>query len=296
MRPLKGVLVYVALSYGLAALVDLAAKQVAEQAALEAQRLAAIMLAWGFARMYTPALASLASALLVDRVSRPGLRDFLGLKVDEVSVRYFLVAPLLALPPLFTALAAELALGALTPEPLARLLPGPLSAEPGAAAALLLVISLLQGYLAALTINALFALGEEIGWRGYLYSALWPRLGPTKATVAVGVLWGLWHYPAALLLGHNYSVHRAEGPLLFTVITTLMSGPMLLMRHRTGSVLPASSFHGAVNAWWGLTLLLAPGLGELQGGLGAVGIAAWAVSLPALLLLDRLVSGKLAGK
>lgn len=44
-------------------------------------------------------------------------------------------------------------------------------------------------YLAAVTINAFFALGEEIGWRGYLYDLLGynPSL---RNTVIVGVLWG----------------------------------------------------------------------------------------------------------
>lgn len=290
-RVLESLVVYVAASYILAAAVDLIVKYVLESSMPAPP--AWLSLAWGFTRMYTPAVAALASALLVDRVERSKLRDVLGLRVTKLSVNYFLIAPLLALPPLFAALAVELTLGALDFNALLRALPTPTSLEPGFATVLFLAITLLSGYLAALTVNALFALGEEIGWRGYLYTLLWPRLGPFRATLVIGVLHGLWHYTAALFLGHNYRVHRVEGPLIFTVITTLMAGPMLLLRHSSGSVLPATSFHGAVNAWWGLTVLLAPSLGELEGGLGIVGVAAWALALPLILAVERSVRGKL---
>jgi hypothetical protein len=49
-------------------------------------------------------------------------------------------------------------------------------------------------YLAAVSVNAFFALGEEIGWRGYLYDLL-GRSPSLRNTVVVGVLWGLWHAP-----------------------------------------------------------------------------------------------------
>ena len=51
--------------------------------------------------------------------------------------------------------------------------------------------------LAVLPINSLIssglALGEEIGWRGFLYPRLRAKLGDSLAVVAVGVIWGAWH-------------------------------------------------------------------------------------------------------
>ena len=46
--------------------------------------------------------------------------------------------------------------------------------------------------------NSLFALGEEIGWRGWL----WIRLQPYGQLVSIlvsGVVWGIWHAPLVLL-------------------------------------------------------------------------------------------------
>lgn len=40
--------------------------------------------------------------------------------------------------------------------------------------------------------------GEEYGWRYYLTPALQGRFGARRGTLAVGVLWGLWHLPLNL--------------------------------------------------------------------------------------------------
>ena len=37
------------------------------------------------------------------------------------------------------------------------------------------------------------ALGEEVGWRGYLHQRLDPALAPLVSSALVGVLWGTWH-------------------------------------------------------------------------------------------------------
>ena len=134
-------------------------------------------------------------------------------------------------------------------------------------------------YVAAITINAFFALGEEIGWRGYLYTLLGsePNL---KNVVIVGVLWGLWHASAIILLGHNYVINRYLGVLLFTLLTTALTYPYLAITRAAGSVLPASSLHGSVNALWGLTIVasnLPAEQKEIFLGLGLFGIVTWVV-------------------
>ena len=44
-------------------------------------------------------------------------------------------------------------------------------------------------------------LGEELGWRGFLLPRLAARQGPLRASLVVGLLWGLWHLPAFWLPG-----------------------------------------------------------------------------------------------
>jgi len=49
----------------------------------------------------------------------------------------------------------------------------------------------------------LFALGEEIGWRGYLLPILLKLTSPRKAVLLHGDLWGLAHTPL-IYFGFNY--------------------------------------------------------------------------------------------
>ncbi len=51
-------------------------------------------------------------------------------------------------------------------------------------------------------VNLVPALGEELGWRGWLLPKLLP-LGTVPALLVSGVVWRLWHAPL-VLLGYNY--------------------------------------------------------------------------------------------
>jgi membrane protease YdiL (CAAX protease family) len=54
------------------------------------------------------------------------------------------------------------------------------------------VFFVLQGLVAGLTINALAALGEELGWRGLLLRELSPP-GFWRVSLLTGLVWGIWH-------------------------------------------------------------------------------------------------------
>jgi membrane protease YdiL (CAAX protease family) len=68
--------------------------------------------------------------------------------------------------------------------------------------------------------NTLFALGEELGWRGFLLPRLLP-LGQWKAILVSGAIWGVWHAPA-ILQGHNYPDHPILGVFMMIVFTVLL--------------------------------------------------------------------------
>ena len=61
-------------------------------------------------------------------------------------------------------------------------------------------------------INMFAALGEEVGWRGYMMPHLKEQLGLLNGRLLGGVIWGVWHWPLMLLVGYEYlgAVHCAR--------------------------------------------------------------------------------------
>jgi membrane protease YdiL (CAAX protease family) len=93
----------------------------------------------------------------------------------------------------------------------------------------------------------LFTFGEEYGWRGYLLPRLLP-LGEIKASVLLGVIWGVWHLPL-LLAGLNYpGVNVWLAIIIFTFVTVALSFTYTWFYvASSGSVLVAAVFHASTN-------------------------------------------------
>src|SRR5215216_6067084 len=93
----------------------------------------------------------------------------------------------------------------------------------------------------------LFTFGEEYGWRGYLLPRLLP-LGEIRASVLIGVIWGLWHLPL-LLAGLNYrGVSIFLAIIVFTLVTVALSFTYTWFYvASSGSVLVAAVFHASTN-------------------------------------------------
>ena len=152
--------------------------------------------------------------------------------------------------------------------------------------AALYALGLVTGVAAGFSVNGLFAFGEEYGWRGVLADELAP-LGPVRANVLTGVMWGLWHAPM-ILLGYNYGVDRLAGVVMMCV--WLVPFSFLLWRARlfSGSVVAPAVIHGAFNGSAGFFVMLVSGHTRLWtapiGLLGAVTLsivasAAWFLTL-----------------
>jgi len=114
-------------------------------------------------------------------------------------------------------------------------------------------------------LNFLPTLGEEYGWRGFLQAKLLGRFGLLWGMALTGAIWGVWHAPL-ILMGYNYPNHAdALGVVMFIVWAVLVGFILSWLRLRSGSVFPAALGHGAINAYAGLGLYLAPSSDELYG-------------------------------
>ncbi|MFG2974330.1 CPBP family intramembrane glutamic endopeptidase [Streptomyces sp. NPDC048331] len=91
------------------------------------------------------------------------------------------------------------------------------------------------------TAQLLGACAEEIGWRCYLQPLLRTRLGPITASVAVGLLWGLWHVPV-----FAQEPAYAAGFLLATTAMSVILG-LALDGVRSNRLLLAGGFHTLIN-------------------------------------------------
>lgn len=96
----------------------------------------------------------------------------------------------------------------------------------------------------------IFALGEEIGWRGYLLPILLKLTSPRKATLLHGLLWGLAHAPL-IYFGFNYGSNYWGAPwtgiLMMVQVCVVLGTWLAYVTIQSESILPAAIFHGAGN-------------------------------------------------
>ncbi len=107
--------------------------------------------------------------------------------------------------------------------------------------------------IANLIAGTVFALTEEVGWRGYMLPRM-RGIGLVPAMLAVGFLHGVWHLP--LLLTTDY-YHSTGNPWIVTplfLVTLTLAGVFYgFLRVWTGSIWPVAIAHSAVNISWGLS-------------------------------------------
>lgn len=124
-----------------------------------------------------------------------------------------------------------------------------------------------QSLIAGITVNAIFAFGEEIGWRGFLLREF-RTLGFWKTSLLIGLIWGPWHAPLTIFAGHNYPSHPFLGVLMMTVFCMLLSPLLALITVKSRSIFPAAFFHGVINGSASLGIMVvAGGNPELLNGL-----------------------------
>jgi membrane protease YdiL (CAAX protease family) len=149
------------------------------------------------------------------------------------------------------------------------------------------IIMLIQAMLIAPIINSIATFGEEFGWRAYLLPKLMP-LGGRKATLLIGLIWGIWHWPVIFMgyeYGFSYPGYPWAGPLLFIWVTFGMGTFLGWLTLRSKSVWPAVIGHAAVNGIAGVAVFATTGkpnmlLGPLPVGIiGSLGFALVAIAI-----------------
>ena len=112
---------------------------------------------------------------------------------------------------------------------------------------------------------------EEPGWRGYLLPSLQTRMSAKKASIIVGIIWGIWHWPVFIPIYMNTlnsvgGVPQAVITLLVQLILytagSIMSGALTYtwLYNRTGSAFLCILFHVLHNNASTFMLILFPNL------------------------------------
>ena len=101
-------------------------------------------------------------------------------------------------------------------------------------------------------INMFAAVGEEAGWRGFLYPQLKAGFGKRKGWLFGGIIWGIWHWPVIWLIGYEYGTDYVGFPivgmLIFCIFTTVAGILCDWLYEKTHCIWIPSIFHGAINA------------------------------------------------
>lgn len=152
-------------------------------------------------------------------------------------------------------------------------------------------ITVFQGLIAGISINAIAGLGEETGWRAFLLKE-WSHMKFWPHSLLVGAIWGLWHAPL-ILRGHNYPEHPTIGAGMMIIWCMLLAPLFTFVTLKGKSVITAAVFHGTLNACAGIAIMLIVGGNDLT--VGVSGVAGFVVLIGLniiMLVYDRFISRK----
>jgi membrane protease YdiL (CAAX protease family) len=98
------------------------------------------------------------------------------------------------------------------------------------------------------------AMGEELGWRGFLLPRIQQRYNSLLSGLIVGLIWALWHLPLWLLPGYGWDAvpywSFALGAISCSVLMTW------ILNNTDGSLLMASIMHLMMNYGFGVVGIL----------------------------------------
>lgn len=128
---------------------------------------------------------------------------------------------------------------------------------------MLTAIQIISAVTYAPLMNMFFALGEEIGWRGYMVPMLTEKMGKKPALLLGGIIWGAWHWPIIIGVGYNYGTGYFGAPFtgmaMMCLFATVVGILLTWLYEKSGSIWAPSLAHGAINACAALPLLFTDG-------------------------------------
>lgn len=111
------------------------------------------------------------------------------------------------------------------------------------------VYVLFTGTVIFLLPHFVLALGEEIGWRGFLVPELSKTFSYTKTALISGAIWSLWHYPYILYGGYNGGAPMWYSILWFSVGIFGASFAFTWVRLKSGSLWTCVFLHASHNVF-----------------------------------------------
>jgi membrane protease YdiL (CAAX protease family) len=97
--------------------------------------------------------------------------------------------------------------------------------------------------------NCFAALGEEMGWRGFLVGRLATRYGFARVSMISGAVWAAWHMPLILFADYNAGTPGWYSGLCFAVMAIGISFAYSWFRLAAGSLWTAMFLHASHNFW-----------------------------------------------
>ena len=93
------------------------------------------------------------------------------------------------------------------------------------------------------------ALGEEIGWRGYLAPRMVARLGFTWGAILSGAIWASWHIPIMVFGNYNAGTPFWYGFSCFAIFVIASAVMLTWLRLKSNSVWPCAILHASHNVF-----------------------------------------------
>lgn len=92
------------------------------------------------------------------------------------------------------------------------------------------------------------AIGEEIGWRGFMVKELMKHFDFTTTTLISGIIWGVFHFPLLILVVAPDLGVSIWPILIFSLLSSIgLSCILAWLRLKSGSLWTAVIFHAALN-------------------------------------------------